>query len=92
MSSAKAVSQLLWSHKDREEWFSLGENHRSSFLRSTPNCETAVAFAEWLFGTEGKRRYFFFALSLLLPRDTPFLSRETIHRRRGSSITLRRLV
>src|ERR1700685_4309866 len=23
----KAVSQLLWSHKGREEWFSLGENH-----------------------------------------------------------------
>jgi hypothetical protein len=24
---AKAVSQLLWSDKDHEEWFSLGENH-----------------------------------------------------------------
>jgi hypothetical protein len=23
----KAVSQLLWSRKGREEWFSLGENH-----------------------------------------------------------------
>ena len=23
----KAVSQLPWSHKGREEWFSLGENH-----------------------------------------------------------------
>src|ERR1700734_4296204 len=23
----KAVSQLLWPDKDREEWFSLGENH-----------------------------------------------------------------
>jgi hypothetical protein len=23
----KAVSQLLFPHKDREEWFSLGENH-----------------------------------------------------------------
>src|SRR5271154_7586452 len=22
-----AVSQLLWPHKDPEEWFSLGENH-----------------------------------------------------------------
>jgi hypothetical protein len=92
MSSAKAVSQLLWSHKDREEWFSLGENHQKLFPSVYTNCETAVAFAEWLFGTEGKRRYFFFALSLLLPRVTPFLSRETIHRRRGSSITLRRLV
>jgi hypothetical protein len=25
--AAKAVSQLLWSQKGREEWFSLGENH-----------------------------------------------------------------
>jgi len=24
---ARAVSQLLWPHKDRGEWFSLGENH-----------------------------------------------------------------
>src|SRR6202453_1884511 len=31
MSSAKAGSQLLWSHKDREEWFSLGENHEKVF-------------------------------------------------------------
>jgi hypothetical protein len=23
----RAVSQLLWSHEGREEWFSLGENH-----------------------------------------------------------------
>jgi hypothetical protein len=23
----KAVSQLLWPHKSREEWFSLRENH-----------------------------------------------------------------
>jgi hypothetical protein len=23
----KAVAQLLWPYKDREEWFSLGENH-----------------------------------------------------------------
>ena len=23
----KAVAQLLWPHKDREEWFSLRENH-----------------------------------------------------------------
>jgi hypothetical protein len=27
----KAVSQLLWSHKGREEWFSLGENHERLF-------------------------------------------------------------
>jgi hypothetical protein len=26
-SGSKAVSQLLWSYKGREEWFSLGENH-----------------------------------------------------------------
>jgi hypothetical protein len=26
-AGTKAVSQLLGSHKDREEWFSLGENH-----------------------------------------------------------------
>src|SRR5271163_4082250 len=26
-SSTSAVSQLLWSGKDREEWFSLRENH-----------------------------------------------------------------
>src|SRR6202034_2662543 len=25
--TAKAVSQLPWSDKGREEWFSLGENH-----------------------------------------------------------------
>jgi hypothetical protein len=27
---SKAVSQLLWSDKDREEWFSLGENHEKA--------------------------------------------------------------
>jgi hypothetical protein len=27
ISAFRAVSQLLWSHKGREEWFSLGENH-----------------------------------------------------------------
>jgi hypothetical protein len=106
----------------------LGENHEVLFPSAYTNCETAVAFAEWLFGAEGKppdllsrllalakfmrcrlagsahavvfsvacskygsREYFFFALSLLLPRVTPFLSRETIHRRHGSSITHRRL-
>jgi hypothetical protein len=25
----KAVSQLLWVHKAREVWFSLGENHEN---------------------------------------------------------------
>jgi hypothetical protein len=24
---SRAISQLLWSHKGREEWFSLRENH-----------------------------------------------------------------
>ena len=28
---SKAVSQLLWSDKDREVWFSLGENHEKAF-------------------------------------------------------------
>ena len=27
----KAVSQLLWPDKDREEWFSLGENHEKAY-------------------------------------------------------------
>ena len=27
----RAVSQLLWPDKDREEWFSLGENHEKAF-------------------------------------------------------------
>jgi hypothetical protein len=26
----KAVSQLLWPDKDREEWFSFGENHEKT--------------------------------------------------------------
>jgi hypothetical protein len=28
---SKAVSQLLWSDKDREVWFSLGENHEKAY-------------------------------------------------------------
>jgi hypothetical protein len=28
--SSKAVSQLLWPDKDREVWFSLGENHEKA--------------------------------------------------------------
>jgi hypothetical protein len=27
----KAVSQLLWPVKDREVWFSLGENHEKAY-------------------------------------------------------------
>jgi 2-iminobutanoate/2-iminopropanoate deaminase len=46
---AKAVSQLLWSHKDREKWFSLGENHvrrRSFGLHPLRNrCERALILA-----------------------------------------------
>jgi len=30
----KAVSQLLWPDKDREEWFSLGEKHEK--VRGSP--------------------------------------------------------
>src|SRR5271156_3946305 len=26
-AQVRAVSQLPWPHQDREEWFSLGENH-----------------------------------------------------------------
>jgi nuclear transport factor 2 (NTF2) superfamily protein len=39
--SARAVSQLLWSDKDREEWFSLRENHEKGFrfgLHQLRNC------------------------------------------------------
>jgi hypothetical protein len=39
----KAVSQLLWSGKDREVWFSLGENHERPIASVYTNCETAVA-------------------------------------------------
>jgi hypothetical protein len=40
-SGFKAVSQLLWPDKDREVWFSLGENHvkaSSSGLHQLRNC------------------------------------------------------
>jgi SAM-dependent methyltransferase len=50
---ARAVSQLLWSHKGREEWFSLGENHerrRGFGLHQLRNCFS------WLF-QDGTRRY-----------------------------------
>ena len=30
-AAIRAVSQLLWPHKDREVWFSLGENHENVF-------------------------------------------------------------
>jgi hypothetical protein len=40
----KAVSQLLWPDKDREEWFSLGENHeKGSGFGSTPIAKPAIA-------------------------------------------------
>ena len=38
-----AVSQLLWSHKGREELFSLGENHERRRGFGLPICETAIA-------------------------------------------------
>ena len=47
----KAVSQLLWSDKDREEWFSLGENHEKASrfglhqLRNRSNGGVEVAHA-----------------------------------------------
>jgi hypothetical protein len=37
----RAVSQLLWSGKDREEWFSLRENHDKAYrfgLHQLRNC------------------------------------------------------
>jgi hypothetical protein len=42
---SKAVSQLLWSDKDREEWFSLGENHEKASRSVYTNCETALGFS-----------------------------------------------
>jgi len=39
--SARAVSQLLWPGKDREVWFSLGENHEKACrfgLHQLRNC------------------------------------------------------
>ena len=38
----RAVSQLLWSEKDREEWFSLRENHEKPIASVYTNCETAL--------------------------------------------------
>jgi hypothetical protein len=39
--SLRAVSQLLWSDKNRDVWFSLGENHEKAYrfgLRPLRNC------------------------------------------------------
>jgi hypothetical protein len=44
----RAVSQLLWSEKDREEWFSLRENHEKAYrfgLHQLRNCSRAAASA-----------------------------------------------
>jgi hypothetical protein len=42
--TAGAVSQLLWPDKDREVWFSLGENHEKDLpLRSTPIAKRLAA-------------------------------------------------
>jgi hypothetical protein len=42
--TVKAVSQLLWPDKDREVWFSLGENHEEGCgfaLHQLRNCPSA---------------------------------------------------
>jgi hypothetical protein len=39
---SKAVPQLLCPHKDREVWFSLGENHENLFCFGYTYCETAL--------------------------------------------------
>ena len=39
--ATRAVSQLLWPDKDREVWFSLGENHKKAYrfgLHQLRNC------------------------------------------------------
>jgi hypothetical protein len=41
MAILKQVSQLLWPDKDREVWFSLGENHEEAIASVYTNCETA---------------------------------------------------
>jgi hypothetical protein len=43
--NAKRVAQLLWPDKDREVWFSLGENHEKACrfgLHQLRNCSTAA--------------------------------------------------
>jgi hypothetical protein len=32
LRASRAVLQLLWPDKDREVWFSLGENHEKAYL------------------------------------------------------------
>jgi hypothetical protein len=52
----KAVSQLLWPDKDREVWFSLGENHEKAChfglhqLRNCP-CDTPKMALRFLANT-----------------------------------------
>jgi len=47
--SLKAVSQLRWPDRDREVWFSLGENHEKAYhfglhqLRNWPNQGNAIS-------------------------------------------------
>ncbi len=41
--SIRAVSQLLWPHKDREEWFSWERTTKRSLASVYTNCETALA-------------------------------------------------
>jgi hypothetical protein len=44
MQHIRAVSQLLWPDKDREVWFSLGENHEKAIASVDTHCETASSF------------------------------------------------
>jgi hypothetical protein len=64
--SPRAVSQLLWSHKDCEGWFSLGEHHEELFrfgpyqLRNRRACTSALT--RYFFtkpGVRNRRRAFF---------------------------------
>jgi hypothetical protein len=46
-SDFRAVSQLLWPDKDREEWFSLEENHEKGLrfgLHQLRNCSRRPKF------------------------------------------------
>jgi hypothetical protein len=55
----KGVSQLRWPDKDREVWFSLGENHEKAYrsglhqLRNCPRqfpfCSALASAAKWGF-------------------------------------------
>jgi hypothetical protein len=46
LRASRAVLQLLWPDKDREVWFSLGENH-----------EKAYRFPDFLHRSTGENNY-----------------------------------